>query len=70
VSAPAPIAAKTVVIGSDDQTVYGLDAVTGEQRWSYRPGVPWRRRSRLTRMALAYVASRDGSLAAIPASEL
>jgi outer membrane protein assembly factor BamB len=57
-----------VVIGADDQTVYGLDALTGERRWTYAAGGAVEAPLVADDDGTVYVASSDGTLAALPAT--
>lgn len=67
VSSPARVG-NVVVIGSDDQTVYGLDAATGSILWTYAAGGAVEAPIVVDANGTAFVASRSGGLAAVPAA--
>ena len=67
VSSPARVG-DLVVVGSDDQTVYGLDLQSGDQRWTYAAGGEVEAPIAVGDDGSAFVASRDGTLAAVPAA--
>ena len=54
-----------MAIGSDDGTVFGLDAMTGEERWQYTAGGAIEAPIVADADGTLYVASRDGTLAAV-----
>jgi outer membrane protein assembly factor BamB len=67
VSAPMLVGG-VVAIGSDDGTVFGLDVATGEQRWRYTAGGAIEAAVVADEAGTLYVASRDGTLAAVDPS--
>ena len=69
VSAPVLIGDGAIVaIGSDDGTVFGLDVATGQGHWTYTAGGAIEARV-VAADGTLYVASRDGTLAAVDPSE-
>jgi len=58
-----------VAIGSDDGTVFGMDAATGDERWKYTAGGAIEAPLVADDAGMLYVASRDGTLAAVDPSD-
>jgi outer membrane protein assembly factor BamB len=67
VSSPV-LVGNVVVVGSDNQTVYGLDATTGAQVWSYAAAGAVEAPIVADESGSVFVASRSGTLAAVPAA--
>ena len=65
-SSPA-VAGGTVYIGSDDDSLYALDAATGHLRWSYSTGGPVES-SPAVAGGIVYIGSDDDSLYALDAA--
>jgi outer membrane protein assembly factor BamB len=67
-STPALGRDATVIVGSDDLSIHGLDAATGARRWSVRTGGFVRASARVDRDGWIYVGSEDDRLYAIEPS--
>jgi len=65
-SSPA-VANGVVYVGSDDRTVYALDAATGAKRWSFRTGESVDS-SPAVANGVVYVGSDDGTVYALDAA--